>query len=183
APPENSSFDFKILVPIDNRPYYEKQITQWGNFNTATFVQLIDRTDTATFKANLDKVLQKYMGEKIEKWRKESAIPVPKDAKMLELLFTALVNIHLMKSIGWHKVSDPQYSYILGGIALLILAIACINYISLALTTSASRRKEVGVRKVAGAGRNQIIYQFGFESLLLAALSMIIGVLLVILFL
>jgi putative ABC transport system permease protein len=183
APPANSSLDFKILIPQENRYNYEKQMTQWGNFNTHCFVQLADGADTASFRANLDKVVQKYMGAKLERWRKEATIPVPKDVKMLELLFTPLANIHLMKSIGWHKVSDPQYSYILGGIALLILVIACINYISLALTTSASRRKEVGVRKVAGAGRNQIIYQFGFESLVLVALSMFIGIVLVILFL
>ncbi len=183
SPPANSSFDFRILVPEENRPYYERQMTQWGNFNTPCFVQLVENTDTARFRANLDKVVQKYMADKLEKWRREATIPVPKEVKMLEYLFTPLPDIHLMKSIGWHKVSDPQYSYILGGIALLILVIACINYISLALTTSASRRKEVGVRKVAGAGRNQLMYQFGFESLFLAYLSMLIGVLLVVLFL
>lgn len=183
APPVNSSFDFKILIPEENRPRYERQMTQWGNFNTPCFVQLVEKTDTLKFRANLDKVVQKYMGDKLEKWRKEATIPIPKNVKMLELLFTPLPDIHLMKSIGWHKVSDPQYSYILGGIALLVLVIACINYISLALTTSASRRKEVGVRKAAGAGRKQLMYQFGFESLLLACISMLIGIILVVLFL
>ncbi|HMG93531.1 MAG TPA: FtsX-like permease family protein, partial [Chryseolinea sp.] len=65
----------------------------------------------------------------------------------------------------------------------LILLIACINYISLALTTSASRRTEVGIRKVAGAQKNQLVYQFGFESILLALISMIFGIGLVFLFL
>ena len=65
----------------------------------------------------------------------------------------------------------------------LILVIACINYISLALTTSASRRTEVGIRKAVGAQKKQLVYQFGFESILLALISMIIGVCLVFLFL
>ncbi|MBS1950021.1 MAG: ABC transporter permease [Bacteroidetes bacterium] len=183
TPPANSSFDFKILIPQENRPYYEHNMKQWGSFNSPCFVQLVEKTDTSRFRANLDQVVQKYMGERLKKWRKEALIPIPNDVKILELLFTPLTDIHLMKSVSWHKVSDPQYSYILGGIALLILIIACINYVSLALTTSASRRKEVGVRKVAGAGRSQLMYQFGFESLFLAYISMLIGIGLVLLFL
>lgn len=164
TPPANSSFDFKILVPVESIPGYEKQMSDWSAFGTSCFVQLLDNTDSVQFRTNLGKVVPKYMGD-------------------IELAFTPLTEIHLMKSVSWHKVSDPQYAYILGGLALLILVIACINYISLALTTSASRRKEVGVRKVTGAGRKQLMYQFGFESLLLACGSMLIGITFVILFL
>jgi putative ABC transport system permease protein len=164
APPANSSLDFKILIPEESTPGYDKKMDDWRAFGTPCFVQLHDNIDAARFGASLDRVAPKYMGKS-------------------KLVFTPLTEIHLMKSVGWHKVSDPQYAYILGGIALLILVIACINYISLALTTSVSRRKEVGVRKVAGAGRKQLIYQFGFESLLLTCISMFIGVMLVVLFL
>ena len=183
APPANSSVDFKILVPQENRSGYEHKMNQWGNYNTPTFVQLVPNTDLKKFSSNLDKLIQKYMGEKLEEWKKESAIPVPADVKMLEYVYTALPYVHLKKEIGWHKVSDPQYSWILGGIALLILLIACINYVSLALTTSAARRTEVGIRKVVGAQKNQLVFQFGFESILLAFVSMIIGIGLVLLFL
>jgi putative ABC transport system permease protein len=145
-------------VPEESMPGYETQLTDWGRLSTPCFVQLLDNTDSAQFRTSLGKVAPKYMGDS-------------------KLVFTPLTEMHLMKSVGWHKVSDPQYAYILGGIALLILVIACINYISLALTTSASRRKEVGVRKVAGAGRKQLIYQFGIESLLLACISMFIAML------
>ncbi|MEJ0031615.1 MAG: ABC transporter permease [Bacteroidota bacterium] len=164
APPANSSLDFAILTSEENIPGYERQMADWTAFGTPCFVQLQDKADSAQFHINLGKVGQKYLGD-------------------IELAFTPLTEMHLMKSVGWYKVSDPQYAYILGGIALLILVIACINYISLALTTSASRRKEVGVRKVTGAGRKQLMYQFGFESMLLACISMLIGIMLVILFL
>ena len=164
APPANSSIEFKILVPEESIPGYGKLMTDWTTFGAPCFIQLQNNVDTAQFHANLNKVAPKYVGE-------------------MQLLFTPLTEIHLMKTVGWHKVSDPQYAYILGGLSLLILVIACINYISLALTTSASRRKEVGVRKVTGAGRKQLMYQFGFESLLLASISMLIGIMLVMLFL
>nr|HPH46121.1 ABC transporter permease [Chryseolinea sp.] len=183
TPPENSSISFKIIIPQENKPYYEKQLTRWGSFNTPTFVQLQPNANLTSFKTNLDKLVQKVMGDKLNEWRKESVNPIPADAKMLEYEFTRITDIHLKKEISWNKVSDPQYSLILGGIAILILIIACINYISLALTTSASRKTEVGIRKVVGALKNQLIYQFSFESVIIALSSMIIGLGLVVLFL
>lgn len=182
-PPAQSSLIYDILLPQENRSYYERNLTNWGNFGTPTFVQLQANTDLAAFKTNLDKVIDKHMSAMLERWRKEAAVPIPAEAKMLEYEFTVLPEIHLKKEISWEKVSDPQYSFILGGIALLIMLIACINYISLSLTTSAARRVEVGVRKVVGAQRNQLVYQFSFESLLLALSSLVIGFGLVVLFL
>ncbi len=183
APPANSSLEFKILLPQENRPGYERNLAQWGNFNTPTFVQLVPNTDLQKFSLNLDKMVQKVMGDRLKKWRDRSTVPIPADAKIFELQFTQLPDWHLKKQIGWTKVSDPQYSLILGGVALLILLIACINYVSLALTTSTSRRTEVGIRKVVGAQKKQIVYQFGFESLILALISMVFGIGLVFFFL
>jgi putative ABC transport system permease protein len=183
APPAQSSLTYSILIPQENRNYYERNMTNWGNFGTPTFVQLRANTDLAAFKTNLDKVIDKHMSAMLERWRKEATVPIPPDVKMLEYEFTVLPQIHLKKEVSWEKVSDPQYSLILGGIALLIMLIACINYISLSLTTSAARRVEVGVRKVVGAQHNQLIYQFSFESLLLALSSLVIGFGLVMLFL
>ncbi len=181
--PANSSIRFEILLPQENRNYYDRNLTNWGNFNTPTFVQLVPNAEVTTFKTNLDKVVDKHMSKRLEEWRKEATVPIPTEAKMLEYTFTKLPDLHLKKEISWEKVSDPQYSWILGGIAVLIMLIACINYISLSLTTSASRRIEVGVRKVVGAQRNQLVYQFSFESLILAFASMVIGFGLVVLFL
>jgi putative ABC transport system permease protein len=183
SPPAHSSIDFQILIPQENRVYYERNVKNWGNFNTPTFVQLVPQANLETFKRNLDAIIDKYMGDKLTKWREEATVPIPAEAKLLEYEFTSLPDWHLKKEISWQKVSDPQYSVILGGIAVLILLIACINYIALSLTTSASRRTEVGIRKVVGAQRNQLIYQFAFESLVLAFLSMLFGVALVFLFL
>ncbi|HZY82093.1 MAG TPA: FtsX-like permease family protein, partial [Cyclobacteriaceae bacterium] len=81
----------------------------------------------------------------------------------------------------WQSVSNPKYSWILGGIAVLILIIACVNYISLALAGSTTRRKEVGVRKVTGAQKWQLAWQFGMESLVLTVVSVSLSILLVVL--
>ncbi len=175
APPANSSFDFKILVPQENRPYYDRNLNNWGNFNTPTFVQLAPNTNMETFKSNMSKFVEKHMGEKIKQWLERATVAIPDDVIMLEYPVTKLTDMHLDTQVQWHKASDPQYSMILGAIAILILTIACINYISLALTTSAARKTEVGIRKVVGAQKNQIVYQFGIESVVLCLISMIIG--------
>lgn len=181
APPANSSFDFAFLLRQENRNRYEVQMTRWGNFNTPAFVQLRADADTAIFRRNLALMCEKYVGTTMEKWRKDANLP--SDTKLMEYTFTPLPDIHMKKEVSWHKVSDINYSYILGAIALLILIIGSINYISLALTTSAARRTEVGIRKVVGAVRNQLLYQFGFESLVLSMISLIVGIGLAILFL
>lgn len=181
APPANSSLQFTILLPQENRGNYDVQMTRWGNFNTPVFVQLREGADTTVFRRNLALMCEKYAGPTMDRWRKEGNVPA--NIKLIDYMFTPMADIHLKKEVSWDNVSDKQYSYILGGIALLILLIASINYISLALTTSASRRTEVGIRKVVGAIRKQLFYQFGFESILLAMISLVVGVGLVLLFL
>jgi putative ABC transport system permease protein len=182
-PPANSSLDFQILLLQDNRPGYARNVEQWGNFNSPTFFQITPNADMKSLDANLAKFTEKFMGEKVARWRKESPVPVPEGVKMFEYVYSPFESIHLHKEVSWHKGSDPQYSLILGGIAALILIIACINYVSLALTTSTSRRTEVGIRKAVGAQKKQLVWQFSFESLMLALISMVIGIILVVLFL
>lgn len=180
-PPANSSIQFKVLLPLTARPYFSRSRENWGNFSYPTFVQLKPGTNESAFKANLDSLTAKYMGDKLKKWRENDN--VPKEYKVFEFNIMKLASIHQATEVGWEKVSDPKYSWILGGIALLILLIACINYISLALTTSASRRIEIGIRKVIGAHRSQLIAQLSLESILLSFCSMVIGIGLALVFL
>ncbi len=179
--PNNSTFEFQILLPIQDRPYYERNLSNWNNFNTPTFVQLHSKADLSAFDDNLEKLVNKYMSDRLERAKKRVAIP--EGATIFKYQYTALTDMHLNTQVTWNKSSNPQYSYILGGIAILILIIACINYISLSLTASAARKLEVGVRKAIGAQRSQLIQQFAIESVVLAFIAMIIGLLLMVLFL
>jgi len=182
SPPANSSLQFQALLPVQGwGAYNPHNLSKWMNLGFPAFVQLHENTSTQSFQSNLDKLTQKYMSEELVKWSEREKVPAEYAA--YQMGFTNIKDIHLQKEVGWEKVSDPQYAWILGGIAILILLIACINYISLALTSSAKRRMEVGIRKMIGAFRKQLIYQFGLESVLLAFLSMVIGIGLVILFL
>ncbi len=96
-----------------------------------------------------------------------------------------LTDIHLSPEVagGLTPASNPTYSYVLAGIALLVLLIACINFMILSLGRSAGRALEVGIRKAAGAQRGQLRGQFFGEAILTSTLALIVGVVLAMLLL
>lgn len=178
APPSNSSLVFEMILNTASNPYFKNNLKYWNNFSYPTFAQVRYPSDLITFKPHLDSLIQKYMGTSLAKTREYEKIPP--EFKVGEFSFMPLKDIHLSPQISWYRVSDTKYSWILSGIGLLILIIACINYIVLSLATSNSRKTEIGVRKVVGAKPGQLINQFSFESLLLAFVAMFIGIGLVI---
>ena len=181
APPANSSLQFKMLANQTNRPFYERNMENWQNFNSPTFVQLHNNSDLADFQQGLDGIVEKYMSKGLEE--RVERYNIPADIDPFDYQYKNLADIHLDTEVSWTNSSDPQYSYILTALAILILLIACINYISLSLTTSAARKIEVGVRKAIGAQQNQLIGQFTVESVLTAFISLVLGIALMLLFL
>lgn len=91
-----------------------------------------------------------------------------------------LTSIHLDTSYptGDAPVSDVKYSYILGAIAVLILVVACINFVTLSVGRSLKRAREVGIRKVVGAQRRQLVAQFIGEAILITTVALVVGVML-----
>lgn len=172
----NSSLPFDMLVPLQILPWFESENTWKGSSNYPTFVQLSPETDLLSFESKLNQLHEKYVPDNRDFRDREK---IPDEYRMNELYLTRLTDIHMDTKVQWWTSSDPKYSVILGGIALLILVVACINYVSLALTGSASRGTEVGIRKVSGAIKRQLLLQFEMESMLLAFASMIIGLALV----
>src|SRR4029079_15305319 len=80
---------------------------------------------------------------------------------------------------GLTDASNPMYSYILSGIALFVLLIACINFVNLTVARSVKRAKEIGIRKVVGGDRKQLILQFLGESFLLCFIAFAVAIALV----
>ncbi|UII26225.1 ABC transporter permease [Fulvivirga maritima] len=174
VPPSNSSLQFNILIPMENHPSYEWQMQNgWRSFSTPTFIQLEHGADTALVAKKMEQAVEKFVKDDQDQERKE--LNIAADIKLLSYHLNNIEGMHMNTKLAWDNSSDPQYSYILAGIALLILVIACINYVSLSLSASGVRRKEVGVRKAIGAHRNQLISQFTIESIALAVISMIFG--------
>lgn len=108
----------------------------------------------------------------------------------LDLKFMPVIrkisDVHFDKEIDWsiiHKSADKNYMYIFITIAVLILVVASVNYINLAVAKSATRAKEIGLRKTFGSERVQLFAQFMMESFLLVLISVLVAVLLVFIFL
>ncbi len=179
--PANSSLDYgAAFVSVVHRPYYERNIDNWMSWNTPTFVMVNENTSKEQLLQSLQDVQNKYIQPKIDETFAESGHE-PRSKSEFDAVL--LPDIHLYADVNWTRVSDPQSSLILSGIAILILLIACINYIALAMASSAGKRLEVGIRKAVGGARKQLIGQFMIESILLSMVAMAISICLIVVFL
>src|SRR3954466_2249964 len=100
-----------------------------------------------------------------------------------EYLLQPFLEMHMSTELppqnGLTNASNPMYSYILSGIALFILIIACINFVNLTVARSVKRAKEIGIRKVVGGDRKQLIIQFLGESLTLSLMAFVLALVIV----
>ncbi len=146
-------------------------ITSWNWDGFYTYILLDEKADAAALEAKLPAFVQKKMGEEMK-------------ADNADMVFhlQPISAIHLDSDfIGEFKPNgDRQSTYFLLIVAILILAIAWINYINLSTAKSIERAREVGVRKVMGGFRAQLVQQFLFESLLLNCIAVAIAVALVV---
>ncbi len=142
--PANSHFRPDFVAPLTDT------LAEDWNWRDPSYVLLDPKTSLASFEAKIEGSLNKNMPQPLPGKFKVGLLPVAK--------------IHL----GFGRMT---YVYIFSLVALFILAIACINYMNLATARSGSRGREVGLRKVVGAGRGQIIQQFLGEALVMSALA------------
>jgi len=171
--PANSHLQFDCLAPFVLVERFMQEfgsvLDNWGMGGFATYVQLGDAATGDDFNGKLGGYLGKYHDDT----KTELSLQPLKDI----YLYSANIQNNLYGN------GDIKYVYIFSLIALFILFIACINFMNLTTARSANRAKEIGLRKVVGADRYQIITQFFGESSLLAFIALIFAVLLVELFL
>lgn len=168
--PANSHISFNILLN------YNKYIqltngranTSWGWSDFYTYVLLKPGTDAKTLEKKLGAFAQQYMGDDMKQRDYSIAFHLQ-----------PLKDIHLRSKYDYEMAGNGDLSYLkyLGIAALFILFIAWINYINLSTARSLDRSKEVGIRKVVGAGKFQLIRQFLGESLFLNIIAVMIGIL------
>ena len=139
---------------------------QWGSFGMYSYVLLKEGTDPDAFAAKLPEVITKYVATIFDQFE----IKV-----QYELL--PLKTIHLNSTFqGEPEPSgEKSFLYIFGAVALFILMIACINYMNLSTARATMRSMEVGVKKVLGSGRKELIWQFLSESLVFTLISLILS--------
>lgn len=174
--PLNSSIDVNFLIPtsLNERNGGDKN---WINFYLNTFFLLGPSSNVQQVESKMLALFQRNAKEEIAQIKQQ----FDEDVNMKPRL-QALTDMHLATDYiagnGLVKNSKPIYGNILTGIALFILIIACINFVNLTLARSLKRAKEIGIRKVVGGERRQIIVQFLGETMLLCLIAFLMAIVL-----
>ncbi len=169
--PSNSTVYFEILLHIKGDNYYTQRFMDRFDMNIyRTYVILEEQVTAENLIPALDQFSDKYHGDYIAYLKERDGWD--SEFRNYGYRLNPLNDLHLNSN------SDPLYSYILSAIAIGILLIACINFMTLSIGRSSRRSKEVGMRKVIGAHRSQLMTQFWGEAFLICGISLLIGVLL-----
>ena len=169
--PVNSSFQSDIMMQMGGRLADPKTLNNdksWGNFTYTTFLELKPAANSSQVEKKLNDIINKNR-------------TVHTDKVSLEPLKDMYFETDLLSSALPH--GNKKTTYIFSVLGLLLLVIACINYINLTTAKASLRAKEISVRKIVGAGRVTLFFQFITESLVISMLALAITLLLVKLFL
>ena len=168
--PQNSQLQFDALVSF-NTIYRPDWMNNWGGNWLDTYFELAPNTNVAALEKKFPSYLKKYMADG-DNW------------KSYELFLLPLKEVHSnANDIGLDYLNyqkfDKNYTNIFFAIALVVLIIACINFMNLSTARSAERAKEVGIRKTIGAVRQQLSMQFIGESVILSFIALVLAIVLV----
>lgn len=165
-PPAESSIQFDLLIPFTRAPDLMNAgaLTSWFNIFVETYVVLEEGVSPERVEAKLPAMFKHLLGEEA-------------DEANIRVGFQPITDIHLNTDypVGIEPISSPVYSYLLSGIALLVLVVASINFVTLSIGQSGRRAGEIGVRKAMGADRYDVMRQFWGEALLIVSAATLAG--------
>lgn len=174
--PQNSSIKFNILLPFQPTAEELQSSENWFNFFLNTFVVLNPKADVAMVEKQMQQFYDRDSKEAMKIITEKYGDVVGKTKYGLQPLAAMHLSKDFPANTGLTDASNPVYSYILSGIALFILLIACINFVNLTIARSIKRAKEIGIRKVVGSNRKQLIIQFLSESFILSFIAFVMAV-------
>ncbi|MGB3468957.1 MAG: FtsX-like permease family protein, partial [Cyclobacteriaceae bacterium] len=164
--PENSHISFNFLLSeLSSDQNFQRLLKNWEEFGAYSYVLLKPNASIETVRAKMPAMLQKRIGPYAE--------VLSADFQNIEDIYFNSAHIENGVEESHGQIS---YIYIFSTMGIFILLIACINYINLATGKAAYRAKEIGIRKVVGAFRKQLIVQFLTESMIVAVIAMIVAI-------
>ncbi|MEM6526006.1 MAG: ABC transporter permease [Bacteroidota bacterium] len=170
--PETSSLKFSYLTNLGASSFYQRELEQasWFSNSFFTFLSIAEGANPKSLEANIQR-----MFDGLQRENKNYLFDV-------KYRLGSLTDLHLETNINSDigLKGNPDYIKLFSIIAILVLSLACINYINLAVARSIKRAKEVGLRKVIGARKEQLMTQFLSESVLISFIALFFGFLLTI---
>ena len=174
--PAQSHFQADFLLPLHE--LNDAKVNKWGNHMFTTYVLLKPGTDPKSVEAKFERILQTYVDPALRRYFNTSLAESRKAGNDFKYSLMPLTKIHLYSDRDGELSPNNsiEYVYLFLIIALFILLIAIFNFINLTTARSAKRAREVGVRKVAGSTRAELVFQFLSESLLTTFFALLVGV-------
>ena len=160
--PKNSTYQFQWLAPLENIDHKQPWMTVWGANWVRTLVELEPNANIAA----INRQLSHYIASKTK----------PDNTTVCFLFAMNNWNLHNSFTDGKMNGGRIQYVKLFSFIAWIILLIACINFMNLSTARSEQRAKEVGVRKVMGAGKGKLIGQFIGEAVIMSFISVLLAI-------
>lgn len=172
--PENSHFHFDAFLSIST--WYITRQT-WSNLGSYTYLLLNQNADPKKLESKFPQLVAEHVVPEIQHDMGVSLAEAQKSINTFVFSLQPLTDIHLYSHTKYELEpnGDIQYVYIFSALALFILLLACVNFTNLSTARVVKRAREVGIRKMMGSLKKQLIIQFLTESVLLTFLSMLIA--------
>ncbi len=158
--PVNSHLQFDFVMPFKLLEFGGQRLDQWGNNSYYTYVELSEAADPIAADRKIRDFITKHL---------------PESTATLHLQPLQRIHLHSDYVADMPGHGDIRYIYIFSLVALFVLIIACINFVNLATARSGNRAREVGMRKVTGARRSDILWQFLGESVFYALIAFVLA--------
>jgi len=177
--PANSHFHFDLFASMAS--IREAKETTWMSTNFNTYLVLRPGYDYKKLEAKLPQIVEKYMGPEVQRDLGMSLAQFRQKGDDVGLFLQPLTDIHLYSTLAneLEPGGDIKYVYVFGAIAVFMLLIASINFMNLSTAGASKRAREVGIRKVLGSVKGELVRQFLLESILLTTIALMLAVILV----
>ena len=174
--PQNSHFEANLLRSFMTNPRSKE--TVWMSNSFSTYLLLKPNSSYKSVDSKFPELVKKYAGPEIQQYIGISLDEFVNKGNKYRFYLQKLTDIHLDTTVqqDFKASADPKFLKIFGGIAILIVIIAAINFMNLSTAQATRRAKEVGIKKVAGSTRRSLIIQFLLESFMLSLISLLFAI-------
>ncbi len=180
--PDNSHFHFDAFLSLSTMHFTHET---WSNVGFFTYLELNKNADPKKLQAKFPQLVAKYVVPETMHDMGVSLAEAQKSVNTFVFSLQPITDIHLHSNTKYELEpgGDTQYVYIFSALAIFILLLACVNFTNLATARAVKRAREVGIRKVMGSIKKQLIFQFLTESVLLTFFAMLCAFVLIFLLL